>query len=60
MSEYYNRLRSLNNNYVLSHRGQDYNYRHIGQVLIKRVVTFNGYEAAFREFITRNSFRDFS
>jgi hypothetical protein len=60
MSQYFNRLRALNGNYVITHRGQDYSYRFIGQLIIKRVVTFNGYEAAFREFFVRNSYREWS
>ena len=56
MSEYYNRLKALNNNYAIGYRG----YRYIGQVIIKRVVTFNEYETKFREFIKNNSYRSWS
>ena len=56
MSEYYNRLKALNNNYVIGYRG----YSNIGQVIIKRVVTFNEYETKFREFFRNNSYRSLS
>lgn len=60
MSQYYNRLSALQNNYVINQGGQERRFRYIGQLIIRRVVTYDRYERDFRHFIEVNSFRGWS
>jgi hypothetical protein len=57
MSQYNNRLSALQNNYVINLGGQERRFRYIGQLIIRRVVTYDRYERDFRHFIEVNSFR---
>ena len=60
MSQYYNRLSALQNNYVINLEGEEMRFRYKGQLIIKRVVNYDRYERDFRRFIDVNSFRGWS